>query len=248
MANDKEEFGPNEDINIEMDVREDDKPLETDDTSLDDEVGIVYKPDNEGADDEPYTESDDEPAEQHDKSVHVPHIDDTASKDPENGGTYKEPTEGVDDANRHDENYAPEHISRSTHQDNKMTLMTAQDDRDKDTVTMLHMKPVSSAITLPRVHTTTPLEKDVHQKEMMVAQLNLLQQQAVMDKKQIREELFDLKSRIRWLEDRAMERQDEPTEPSSSQRHQRVLLLPPRQDHNNIMIPSLHPVLSQQDG
>ena len=39
-----------------MDVREDDKPLETD------EVGIVYKPDNKGADDEP-------------KSVYVPHID-----------------------------------------------------------------------------------------------------------------------------------------------------------------------------
>jgi hypothetical protein len=34
---------------------------------------------------------------------------------------------------------------------------------------------------------------------MMVAQLNLLQQQAAMDKKQIREELVDLKNRIRWL-------------------------------------------------
>ena len=54
--NNEEEFGPNEDINKEMDVREDDKPLETD------EVGIVYKPDNKGADDEP-------------KSVYVPHID-----------------------------------------------------------------------------------------------------------------------------------------------------------------------------
>ena len=81
----------------------------------------------------------------------------------------------------------------------------------------------------------------------MVAQLNLLQQQAAMDKKQIREELFDLKNRIKWLEDRAMERQVEPTEPSSSQRYQIVLLQPKRQDHNNIMIPSLHPVLNQQD-
>jgi hypothetical protein len=44
-----------------------------------------------------------------------------------------------------------------------------------------------------------------------------------------------------------MEQQDEPTEPSSSQKHQKVLLQPPRQDQNNIMIPSLHPVLSQQD-
>ena len=55
-----------EDINKEMDVREDDKPLETDEASLDDEVGTVYKPDDEGADDEPYTESNDDPAEQHD--------------------------------------------------------------------------------------------------------------------------------------------------------------------------------------
>ena len=168
-------------------------------------MGIVYKPDNEGADDEPYTGSNNEPAEQHDKSVYVPHIDDTDSKDPaENGGRYEELTEGVDDANRHDENYAPEHISRSTHQASEMTLMTAQDDRDKDADTTLHMKPISSPITLPRVHTTTLLDKDVHQKEMMVAQLNLLQQQAAMDKKQIREELFDLKNRIKWLEDRAM--------------------------------------------
>jgi hypothetical protein len=104
------------------------------------------------------------------------------------------------------------------------------------------MKPISSPITLPCVHTTTLLDKDVHLREIMVAQ-----QQAAMDKKQIREELFDLTNRINWLKDRTMERQVEPTEPSSSQRHQRVLLQPPRQDHTNIMIPSLHPVLSQQD-
>jgi hypothetical protein len=195
-----------------MDVREDDKPLETD------EVGIVYKPDNKGADDEP-------------KSVYVPHID---------GGRY-------DNANRHDKKYAPERIARSTHQDSEMTLMTAQDDRDKDTDTMLPMKPISSPITPPCVHTTTLLDKDVHLKEMMVAQLNLLQQQAAMDKNQIREELSDLRNRIKWLEDRAMERQVEPTESSSSQRHQRVILQPLLQDLNNIVIPSLHPVLSQQD-
>jgi hypothetical protein len=49
-----------------------------------------------------------------------------------------------------------------------------------------------------------------------------------MDKKQIQEEIFDLKTRIKWLEDRAMERQAEPTDSSSSQRYQRVLLQPLR--------------------
>jgi hypothetical protein len=67
------------------------------------------------------------------------------------------------------------------------------------------MKPISSPIPLPHVHTTTLLDKDAHLKEMMGAQLNLLQQQAAMEKKQIQEELFDLKTRIKWLEDRAME-------------------------------------------
>jgi hypothetical protein len=76
-----------------------------------------------------------------------------------------------------------------------------------------------------------------------------------MDKKQIHEELFELKNRIQWLEDRALEQQVGSTEPdgetssttTSSQRHQRVLLQPLQQDPNNIMIPSLHPVLSQQN-
>jgi hypothetical protein len=35
---------------------------------------------------------------------------------------------------------------------------------------------------------------------MMIAQLDLIQQQATMDKMQIREELFGLKNRIKWLE------------------------------------------------
>jgi hypothetical protein len=116
---------------------------------------------------------------------------------------------------------------------------------------MLHMKPFSSSIPMLRVHTTTLLDEDVHLKEMLVAQLDLLQQQAAMDMKQIWEELFELKNRIKWLENRAMERQVEPPEtlstPTSSQRHQRVLLQPLQQDPNNIMIPSLHPVPSQQD-
>jgi hypothetical protein len=107
---------------------------------------------------------------------------------------------------------------------------------------------------MPRGSTTTLLNEDVHLKEMLVAELDLLQQQAAMDKKQIREELRELRNRIKWLEDRAMEQQVGPTEPveetlstlTSSKRHQRVFLQPPRQDPNNIMIPSLHPVLNQQ--
>jgi hypothetical protein len=108
---------------------------------------------------------------------------------------------------------------------------------------------------MPHVITTTLMDEDVHLKEMLIAQLDLIQQQATMDKKQIREELFGLKNRIKWREDRALEQQVGSTElagetsstPSSSQRHQRVVLQPLRQDPNNIMIPSLHPVLSQQN-
>jgi hypothetical protein len=165
-----------------------------------------------------------------------------------------------------------------------MTFMPAQNDRDKDTTTMLHMKPISSSTpmsqdrhishsnsacsytdtpsmeatcppttrnidhvyaNMPRVDTTTLLDEDVHLKEMLVAQPDLILQQATMDKKQIREELSELKNRIKWLEDRALEQQVGPTETSStttsSQRHQRVFPQPLRQDSNNIMIPSLQP-------
>ena len=109
-----------------------------------------------------------------------------------------------------------------------MTLMTAQDDRDKDTNTTLHMKPISFSIPLPQDHCTTRfdaacsypdtssmeatcppttknfdhmyasmpcvnttnlLDEDVHLKEMLVAQLDLIQQQAAMDRKNTQEEL-----------------------------------------------------------
>jgi hypothetical protein len=100
------------------------------------------------------------------------------------------------------------------------------------------------------MHTPTCRAGTTTLKEMLVAQLDLLKQQAAMDKKQIRGEFVELKNRIKWLE-----QQIGPTEPdeetlstpTSLQRHQRVFLQPPRQDPNNIMIPSLHPVLSQQN-
>jgi hypothetical protein len=195
------------------------------------------------------------------------------NKSTKSGGPYEEPIEGVDNAKAHDGDY-----------------MAAQDDRDTDTTTMLHMKPISSSTpmsqdhytshsnsvcsypdpssmeatcppttrnvdhvyaNMPRVDTTTLLDKDVHLKEMPVAQLDLILQQAAMDKNQSSQELTELKNRIMWLEDRALEQQVGPTETSStttsSQRHQRVFPQPLRQDPKNIMIPSLHPVLSQQN-
>jgi hypothetical protein len=224
----------------------------------------------------------------------VMRIDYKPDNSTKSGEPHEEPIEGVDDAKTHDGERTPEHVSKDAHQHSKLTLMTAQDDRDNDTTTTPHMKPISSSTpmsqdhysshsnsvcsypdtssmettcsstrrkfdhvyaNMPRGSTTTLWDEDVHLKEMLVTQLDLLQQQAAMDKKQIREELFEMKNRIKWLEDRAMEQQVGPTEPvketlstpTSSQRHQRVFLQPLQQDPNNIMIPSLHPVLSQQN-
>jgi hypothetical protein len=227
-----------------MNIREDDKPPETDDASEDDDKEEVV--------DEPYTEPGDELTTQHYKKVYVSPIGVTASEGhdevridykPDNstksGGPHKEPIEGVDNANTHDGERAPEYVSRDAHQDSKLTFMTAQDDRANDTTTTLHMKPISSSTpmlqdhytshsnytcsypdtssmettcppttryfdhvyaNIPRGSTTTLLDEDVHLKEMLVAQLDLPQQQAAMDKKQIQEELFELKNRIKWLE------------------------------------------------
>jgi hypothetical protein len=63
---------------------------------------------------------------------------------------------------------------------------------------------------MPRVNTPTLMDEDAHQKEMLVAQLDLIRQQA----------------RIKWLEDSKPQQED---------------------CNNNIMIPSLHPVHSQQN-
>jgi hypothetical protein len=74
-----------------------------------------------------------------------------------------------------------------------------------------------------------------------------------MDKREVWVEIFKMKNRIKWLEDRAMKQKVGPTElteetlstPTSSQGHQRVFLQPPA-NSNNIKLPSLHPVPSQQ--
>jgi hypothetical protein len=161
-----------------------------------------------------------------------------------------------------------------------MTFVTALDDRDNDTTTPLHMKPISSSIplsqdhytshfnsagsysdissmkaacppttrtfdhmsaSLPSVNITTLLDENVHLKETLVDQLDLIQQQSAMDKKQFLEEIFTLKSRITRLEDRALEQHDGPTGPAEETlltptSLQRFFLPPPRQDPNKIMV------------
>ena len=140
---DEEEHVPNEDIDKEMDVKEHDKPLGIDNNSGDD--------DEEEADDGSYTEFSDEPTEQYDKSVYGPPIDDTASEGPDEVGAIstpnteadynstktpaKEPLEGIDDAEIHDGEY-----------------MIALNDRNNNTTTMLHLKPISPSIPLPQDH------------------------------------------------------------------------------------------------
>ena len=152
------------------------------------------------------------------------------------GGLKRTPLRGLIMPRHMMGNVPPEYVSSDAHQDSKLTFMTVQDDRDKDTTTMLHMKPISSSIplpqdrytthfnaacsysdtscmkaayppttknvdyvsaSLPHVNITTLLDDNAHVLEMLVAQLDLTQQQAAMDKKQIREELFGLKNRIK---------------------------------------------------
>ena len=51
--------------------------------------------------------------------------------------------------------------------------------------------------------TNAPLNKDGHLKEMLATQMDMLQQQAIMDKRQVWGEIFKMKNRIQRLEDRA---------------------------------------------
>jgi hypothetical protein len=101
--------------------------------------------------------------------------------------------------------------------------------------------------SLPQVTTTTLLNENIHLKEMLVAQLDLIQEQTAMDKKQFLNELSLLKDRIKWLEDKALKLHDGPTEPADEtlpspnssrepQRHQKFFIPRPRQDPNKIMV------------
>jgi hypothetical protein len=231
---DEEEFDPNEDTNKEMDVRE---------------VGILYKPDNEGADEGPYKESNDEHAEQHDNSMNVPIRVDTASEDPdESGGRYEEPTDEVDSAECQEGTSAHEHISRPTNQDSETTLLTAQDDNGEDTDNMPQMKLISSSTVLPQDHdacsnpdtfsmeaTCPPRTRNADHVYANMPRVNtstlldMVLQQAARDKKQIRQEIFELKNRVKWLEKKKLEQQVGPSmmssTPKSSQKRQGAFLL-----------------------
>jgi hypothetical protein len=106
---------------------------------------------------------------------------------------------------------------------------------------------------MPRGNTATLWDKDGHLGEKLVTKMDLLQKQAIMDKTQIQEEIFEMKNRIKWQKDRAMKQKVGLTElneetsstPTSSQRHQKVFLKP-LGDSNSIKFPNIHPVPSQQ--
>jgi hypothetical protein len=194
----------------------------------------------------------------------------------ESGGPNEEPTAGVEDAKTHRSTHQDSEMTSMTAHDGrdedttttmlhmKLSSSSIPLPRDHYTtqVNAAGSYPDASSMeatcppttenfehmcaSVPCVNTTTLLDEDVHLKEMMVAQLDLLQQQAAMDRKDTQEELFELKNRIKWLEDRALGQQVGPREPTeetlsttiSSQRHHSVFFQPLRQDHNNNMIPS----------
>jgi hypothetical protein len=101
-GDEEEELDPNEDTNKVMTVRE---------------VGIIYKPDIEGADERFYKDSNDDHTEQHDDSMNVPLRVDAAFEEPDSGRRYEEPTDEVDSAECQEGASAHEHRYRLTNQD-----------------------------------------------------------------------------------------------------------------------------------
>jgi hypothetical protein len=55
------------------------------------------------------------------------------------------------------------------------------------------------------------MAENVHLKEMLVTQLDLIQQQVKMSERQVLKEFLVLKNRIKRLEDMALKQQKEPT-------------------------------------
>jgi hypothetical protein len=141
----------------------------------------------------------------------------------------EEPNEGTDDDMTHDEERTPEPISTST-------------PKSQDYYSSRSNSVCSYIDTSNMEIMCPPTVRDVDHVY------------ADMTKKQIREEIFEMKNRIKWLEDRAMKQHAVPTDliketsstPTSSQGHQNVFFQPLQQD-NSSMTPSLHPVLSQQN-
>ena len=92
-----------------------------------------------------------------------------------------------------------------------------------------------------------PRKRNYFSGPVLVTKLDLIQQQATMNKRQSLEEFIVLKNRIKRLEDIALKQQNGPTEPAAEtsstttpsqepQRQQRFWLPPPRQDPNKIMV------------
>jgi hypothetical protein len=227
--NNEEEYLLDENFDKKLDVRGYDKPLYMDNAYKDDDEGKV--------DNEPYTESGNEPIEHHNKSEYMLPIGDTASEDhAEVGDVHRSDTEA-------------ENNSTKSGKPNKKHITEVDNEKAHDgdyASTMLHMKPTSSfsnmsqdhytshsdsaysyldmEATCPpttrnidhvyanmtRVNNSALLDEDVPMEEKLVAQLDMIKQQATMDKKQIREELFEMKTRIELLEGRTLEQQVEP--------------------------------------
>ena len=249
------ELDPNEDTHKVMTVRE---------------VRIIYKPDIEGADEGFYKDPNDDHTEQHGNSMNVPLRVDTAFEEPESGRRYEEPTDEVDSAECQEGASAHAHRYRLTNQDIETTLLIAQDDYDEDTDNMPQMKLFSSSTVPPKDHddvacskpntssmeaTRTPRTRNADHVYANMPRvdtstvLDMVLQQAARDKKQIQQEIFQLKNRVKWLEKRKLEQQVGPSMSSStpnySQKHQGVSHQQRRPEPDNIMSPSLHPVLHQ---
>jgi hypothetical protein len=156
----------------------------------------------------------------------------------------KELNEGVDNAKKHDEERT-QSTSPSTpiSQDHYSSHSKSVCSYPATSSMEITCSPTGSNLAhvnanTPRGSTTTLWDEDDHLREKLVTKMDLLQQQAIKDKKQTKEEIFEIKNRIKWLEDRAMKQQIGSPEneeilstPTSSKGHQRVFLQPPAQQH-----------------
>jgi hypothetical protein len=123
-------------------------------------------------------------------------------KSTESGELREEPIEGVDDVKTHDGELTPEPISSSTpmsqdhYSSHSNSVCSYPDTSDmKTTCSPTRRNLVNVYADMSRGSTTTLRDEDVHLREILITQMDLLKQQADMNKKQIREELFGLKNR-----------------------------------------------------
>ena len=188
--NEKEEFAPNEN-----------RPSEDDDKTT------------ERAVNKPYTEPGDEQTTQHDQRWHVTPLAVTAPKNHDTRNVdhepREEPNEGTDNAKIHDGEQTPEPISPSTpisqdhYSSHSNSVCSCPDMSSMETTCPPSGRDhVHEYARTPCGSTNAPLNKDGRLKEMLATQMDMLQQQAIMDKRQVWEEIFKMKNRIQWLEDR----------------------------------------------